>query len=280
MKCTLCQLVAKGYRVLDLTQKSWFLNKKTVEELTNTLQVVHIPLGTIVVLDLFGNTSTKYRQADDTLALASKAGGATGWHMLGEVVAVPDTFICEQVGNLGGLFSAINEHSKIVLPAIPRYVFGSCCKDTTHAHNTALPLHSTTAVSEHIRQRNTIIKKLHDARTQNLKVLDVLSCFSSTSSSIPEKCDDLKKVTYRDNVHLTERGYELLAENIVKEAKGLMEQQSPRGKKPERHSINIGQEIRSWGSFFCTVGFGKTAGTTHKMQRGGGAQRHHPYRRN
>ena len=89
-----------------------------------------------MVLDLFGNTSTKYRQADNTLAFASRAGGLTGWHMLGEVVAVPDTFICEQVGNLGGLFSSINEHLKIVLPAIPRYVFGSCCKDTTHAHCT------------------------------------------------------------------------------------------------------------------------------------------------
>ena len=273
----MCQLVAKGYRVLDLTQKSWFLNKKTVEELTNTLQVARIPLGTIVVLDLFRNTSTKYRQADDTLALASKAGGATGWHMLGEVVAVPDTFICEQVGNLGGLFSAINEHSKIVLPAIPRYVFGSCCKDATHAQNTALPSHSTTSVSEHIRQRNTIIKKLHDARTQNLKVLDILSCFSNTSSSIPVKFDHLKKVTHRDNVHLTERGYELLAENIVKEAKVLMERQSSRGEKPELHNTNVGQEIRSWGGFFCMVGFGKTTVATHKMLGGGGAQRHHPY---
>ena len=145
------------------------------------------------------------------------------------------------------------------------------------AHNTAHPSHSTTAVSEHIRQRNTIIKKLHDAKTQNLKVLDVLSCFSNTSSSIPEKCDDLKKVTHRDNVHLTERGYELLTENIVKEAKVLMEPQSPRGKKPELHNVNIGQEIRSWGGFFCTVGFGKTARATNKMQRGGGAHRHHPY---
>ena len=149
-----------------------------------------------MVLDLFRNTSTKYRQANDTLALASRAGGASGWHMLGEVVAVPDTFICEQVGNLGGLFSSINEHLKIVLPAIPRYVFESCCKDTTHAHNTALPTHSTMAVSEHIRQRNTIIKKLHNAKTLKHKVLDVLSCFSSTSSSIPEKCNDLKRVTH------------------------------------------------------------------------------------
>ena len=60
--------------MLDLMQKSWFLTKKTVEELTNTLQVARIPLGTIVVLDLFGNTSTKYRQAEDTLALASRGG--------------------------------------------------------------------------------------------------------------------------------------------------------------------------------------------------------------
>ena len=60
MKRTMCQLVAKGYRVLDLTQKSWFLNKKTVEELTHTLQVARIPIGTLVVLALFRNTSTKF----------------------------------------------------------------------------------------------------------------------------------------------------------------------------------------------------------------------------
>ena len=77
-------------------------------------------------------------------------------------------------------------------------------------------------------------------------------------------------------MHLTERGYELLAENIVKEAKVLIERQSSRGKKPELHNTSVGQEIRSWGGFFCTVGFGKTTVATHKMLRGGGAQRHHP----
>ena len=74
MKRTAVQLVAKGYQVLDLTQKSWFLNKKTVEALTNTLQVACIPANTFVVLDLFGNTSAKFRQADDTLALATRVG--------------------------------------------------------------------------------------------------------------------------------------------------------------------------------------------------------------
>ena len=75
MKRTAAQLVAKGYCVMDLTQKSWFLNKKSVEALTNTLQAARIPADTFVILDLFGNTSTKFRQADDTLALATKVGG-------------------------------------------------------------------------------------------------------------------------------------------------------------------------------------------------------------
>ena len=75
MRRTAVQLVAKGYSVMDLTQKSWFLNKKSVEALTNTLQSACIPADTFLILDLFGNTSTKFRQADDTLALATKVGG-------------------------------------------------------------------------------------------------------------------------------------------------------------------------------------------------------------
>ena len=87
--------------MLDLTQKSWFLNKNSVEALTNTLQAACIPVDTFVVLDLFGNTSTKFRQADDTCT-SHKGGGEGGWHMLGEVVATPDAFLTKQVGSLGG----------------------------------------------------------------------------------------------------------------------------------------------------------------------------------
>ena len=74
MKRTAVQLVAKGYRVLDLTQKVGFLTKN---QLRHTLQAARIPADTFVVLDLFGNTSTKFRQADDTLALATRVGGGS-----------------------------------------------------------------------------------------------------------------------------------------------------------------------------------------------------------
>ena len=41
--------------------------------------------GSFLIADLFGNTSVKYRQEDDTLALAVKTGGGSeggGWHIV------------------------------------------------------------------------------------------------------------------------------------------------------------------------------------------------------
>ena len=154
MKRTAVQLVAKGYRVLDLTQKVGFLTKN---QLRHTLQAARIPADTFVVLDLFGNTSTKFRQADDTLALATRVGGEWGWHMLGEVVATPDTFLSEQVGSLGGVLASIKNHSKIMLPPIPRYVFGSCCNDISHAPNIASPNHLTDGAHQTKEHNNSQI---------------------------------------------------------------------------------------------------------------------------
>ena len=75
MKRTTMQLVAKGFRVQDLTQKSWFLNKKSVEALTNTFQAactvsLRTPSWYLTCL-----ASTKFRQANNTLALATRVGG-------------------------------------------------------------------------------------------------------------------------------------------------------------------------------------------------------------
>ena len=72
MKHTTMHLVAKGYQVLDLT---WFLNKKSVKALTNTLQTAHISPETFVVL-IF--SVTKFKQEDDTVAIAARVGGEGG----------------------------------------------------------------------------------------------------------------------------------------------------------------------------------------------------------
>ena len=61
-----------------MTQKSWVLGKKSCNALSAALVADRIPMGTTVVLDLFGNTSTKFMQEDDTLALAIEHEGGRG----------------------------------------------------------------------------------------------------------------------------------------------------------------------------------------------------------
>ena len=58
MQWTIVQLRQTGYRVKDLIQKSWVLGKKSCNALGSVLLADRIPMGTTVVLDLFGNTST------------------------------------------------------------------------------------------------------------------------------------------------------------------------------------------------------------------------------
>ena len=58
---------------LDLTQQSWHLNKRNTDTLKNMLEGVRMHAGSFLIADLFGNTSVKYRQEDDTLALAIKS---------------------------------------------------------------------------------------------------------------------------------------------------------------------------------------------------------------
>ena len=177
------------------------------------------------------------------------------------------------------MLASIKNHLKIVIPPIPRYIFGSCCNDTSHAPNIASPTHITTSLTEHIRQRSTIIRKLHDHKTQHFKVIDLLGTFSPTSASITDKGNGLKFHTHRDNVHLTENGYKLVANTIISEAKMLRDRVSPQS-KPNSNSTGVkGSESRAWGGFFCTAGYGKTASANIKLHRGGGGQRHHPYRR-
>ena len=83
MQRTISQLRQTGYRVRDLTQKSWVLGKKSCDTLAGAILADSIPADTTVVLDLFGNSSTKFRQEDDTLALAVKNGGGGGLAYVG-----------------------------------------------------------------------------------------------------------------------------------------------------------------------------------------------------
>ena len=95
---------------------------------------------------------------------------------MGDAVYTPDEILREQVRSLSGLEISLKNKSKIFIPPIPRFVFGSCCDNNTHGTNINTLLHPQHALAEHTRQRHTIIKTLNSTGITSHRVLDVIYC--------------------------------------------------------------------------------------------------------
>ena len=70
-----CCMKAKEIAVTDLTEKNWHFNSKSLASLVSKIQATSLSALSVLVLDLFGNTSVLFKQADDTLSLAVKLPG-------------------------------------------------------------------------------------------------------------------------------------------------------------------------------------------------------------
>ena len=195
--------------------------------------------------------------------------------MLGEVVYTPDNFIAEQVATLRPVLDTVKTLDIIFIPPVPRFAFGGCCENTMHAPNTCSSSHSTFALTEHVRQRNTITKHLINTKTKNFKVIDLLGTLTPAQHNQSDRAAALKKITHRDNVHLTESGYKLLAGKIVEVSKELKDRQLKLRQQPPADPL-VGREIISWGGFYITVGCGRKSELKAPMKKG---HRAHPYRR-
>jgi len=271
MRRMLPHIVSQGFTVVDMTEKGWVLNARNIGSLKQKISGLKGTSDTVFVVDLLGNAGYRYKQEDDSLAMATRIG--TGWHMLGDVVATPDSMLIEQVGLLASLISACPGQQKIILPPIPRYLFGGCCTNTEHATNTTSPDHGTNSLAQHSRQRKTLIKSLVDRGLKNFKVLDVIGSFCDTHTNTPNKLATLKPLFEHDNVHLTPQGYLTLSKNIISTATTLLTETQ----KITTPCTSPGtQSNRSWHGYHSTAGFGRIS--TRQLGGGGrGGGRNHPY---
>ena len=78
MSRTIPHMKAKGIVVTDLTERNWHLNAKSLASLVSKIQASSLNALSVLVLDLFGNTSVRFKQVDDTLSLAVKLPGEGG----------------------------------------------------------------------------------------------------------------------------------------------------------------------------------------------------------
>ena len=273
MKRVIPLLVSKGMDVTDLTERCWMTSAKNNLVLSSALAGVETTADTAFVLDLFGNSTARYRTLDDSTSPATFMGKGRGWHMLGDVTWATDKELGGQVDGLKGVFTTIADFNKVILPPIPRYLFGGCCTDTEHTSNTYTEGHAATAICEHTRMRNTIKQKLISNGTKHMRIVDVTGIYGSLHSTSQEKANALKHFTSQDNVHLTPAGYNKLADSIIEAITTLHLQKSESIRKQQSQM----HPPKSWKGFQTAVGTGSTASTPSSGR--GGNRRHHPYKR-
>ncbi len=246
--------------------------------------------GAAFVFDILSNSAVRYEQFDGTTALPFKSSGR--YHLGGGVVPTPIATFKKVIEHVLPIFKAKGNSACIKIPPLPRYIFSRCCTDASHCTNADKNDFPTKMLTGFTQQRNELIKSLLQHGLTNFKVLDV-GCIttSATTASLPEKLEELRKVSAGDGIHFSANGYRNLAQRTLSCLKTLRsEKPKPtrkstffwRGFRSPRGSltVNVARSVQArpvGGSYTCGGSFGGMRGvTTGRRSR---SQKYHPYRR-
>ena len=143
-------------------------------------------------------------------------------HLLGRVGICSDKIFKELVIKLLPLFGSHPQTPKVILPALPRYIGGSCCPESTHASNVGDTNHAVNMIGQVSHLRKVLRDELSGAKILNYWVPDVLEELAPTTAEQPAgsatNTFEISSLFAGDNVHLTVLGYSRLAISIVNSA--------------------------------------------------------------
>jgi len=249
MRAISSHLEAKGYQVCSLAVSGWTASAKNLSEVGESVAVECAKsANTVVVLDLWSNSVTRYAQADDSTALAVKQNGR--WHMPGEVKHSSNTELDAMLEKAVPVLKRI-ANKKIIVPPLPRYAFGGCCEDETHAPNTRDSDHSLHTLQEHLRIRSQIKKAVITHKIENTRVLDAIGSLTPDHLTPSQKLTQLKTLTHPDNVHYTQTAYKRLTDKVITEVAESVKRQAS---KP----VPMAKAVR-WRGFVTCPGFGSVS---------------------
>jgi hypothetical protein len=90
-----------------------------------------IPEDSVVILDILGNISVRFAQADESCSLPVKLSGS--WHLLGEVRIMEDEQVEKGLFTVEHLYKNLHTDScKIFFSPSLRWLCGVCCFDLAH----------------------------------------------------------------------------------------------------------------------------------------------------
>ncbi len=224
-------------------------------------------------VEILGNSIFRFEQEDGNLALPFKTD--KGYHLGGEVRIIGKEGLGKLLDGLKKILDKVKSDLKVVVPPVPRYVFGGCCEKPGHATNVRSEGYAEKVVSEvqGVRKelKEGLLKRGID-KTWVSGCLDFLD--KETKEDQKSRVDSMRQLFQKDNVHLTVKGYANWADRLWEEG-----QDRHRTLTRQRLQSNRGTGVQR--KYFWR-GFMSENGTVRNHQKPvfagrGRGRKYHPY---
>jgi len=205
----------------------------------------------VVVLDLVSNVVFRFEDLE-CLYLPIKVGRQ--YHMAGTVTVCSKESLNSILNSLKPIFDLCGGH-KIVLPALPRYLFDPCCSTVGHCIGMGSDGYATNLLSKGAAARK-VLKDHMISRYANVTVPDTLSLMFPECVSPESLCVSLKQIFSKDAVHFTEAGYSILGEVV----QTIVEEKSA-------GSLVSGSSCTGQSTVYYWKGFASPVGTARPVKQ-------------
>jgi len=269
-------LQALGFTVVDRTGIRWDGSDGALREIQLDSMRFTASTELVFVFDFLGPIPYRFEQSDGSLAMPIRIGD-TGFHLLGAAAVAEDSTIRKTILRLEPLLKTMSTSATVLIPPLPRFVFGGCCRDPSHANGSGSGDSPKKMITSLARIRKLAKTEIQKMGLGNYWLADPLSALSGSADPLAE----LKNLSAKDNVHFTAPGYSKLA-NMISDAVE---------KVGGRNNMARKKEVRYyWRGFSSPRGAARppasSAGSAGPSQHGrsrpsgpGAGMRAHPYKR-
>jgi hypothetical protein len=217
LKRTACLFEAKGLKVTDLCIPGWVATPENIDQMKNLISELKPGGGSVVVMDLFSNSTTRYIDYDGTPAKPCKMEGGGGYHLPGKICTCGPEVLRKIVEIAEPVLRSVPGVLKIILPPAPRYLFSGCCENPRHCTNLRDEKHAEKTLGDTMALRLVLKKNLVSKNLGSMWIVDTCYMVGGVdNASVPERVRYLREVCAMDGVHFSVKGYHNVCENVLK----------------------------------------------------------------
>jgi len=200
-------LQALGYSVVDRTEIHWDGSDSAADAIRLDASAHTGNEDTAFVFDFLGPSAYRFKQSDGSLAMPVKFSG--GFHLLGEAAVADDAIIRGCVKRLVPVLVEMCRRPTVLIPPLPRFVFGGCCRLKNHSVGSGSDEAAKKMIDQFGHLRKTAKAELQKISIENWWLADTMAALGGE-----DPMGSLKLVTAKDNVHFSGLGYSKIATEI------------------------------------------------------------------